>query len=106
MAAAFSAASQAAVPQQRRVDAVGQLPQLVQRVLHVAAELVEHLVGRRPVGVDELLHQADLHREGDQVLLGPVVEVALDLAPGLVGRGDDAEAGGGQLLVALLELLE
>ena len=97
---------QAPVPQQRRVDPVGQLAELVEGVLHVAAQLVQHLVRRRPVGVDELLDQPHLHGQGDEVLLGPVVQVALDLAPGLVGRGDDAQAGGRQLLVAFLELLE
>jgi hypothetical protein len=40
------------------------------------------------------------------VLLGTVVQVALDRPPGLVRRGDDAQPGGPQLGVALLQLLQ
>jgi len=36
----------------------------------------------------------ELKGQRDQPLLGPVVELALDAAAGLVGRGDDPRAGG------------
>ena len=43
--------------------------------------------------VDQLLGQAQLHRHRDEVLLGAVVEVALELAALGVAGGDDARAG-------------
>ena len=40
------------------------------------------------------------------MLLRAVVQVALDAPARLVGRGDDAQPGGLELLVALLQRLE
>ena len=53
-------------------------------------------IGRRlrRVGRRQLAGEAELHRHRHQVLLGAVVQVALDLAAGLVGGGDDPGAGG------------
>ena len=50
--------------------------------------------------------QADLDGHGHQVLLGAVVQVAFDLAAGVVRGGHDAGPGGPQLLVALAQLVE
>ena len=50
--------------------------------------------------------QADLDGHGHQVLLGAVVQVALDLAAGVVGGGHDAGPRGPQLQVALAQLVE
>ena len=105
-AAVRNASAEAAVAQQRRVDAVRELAQLGQRRLHVAAQLLEHGLDRLRVALDELAGEADLHRERDEVLLRAVVQVALDPAPRLVGRGHDAQPRRLELLVALLQRLE
>ena len=52
------------------------------------------------------LVEAQVHRQGDEVLLGAVVEVALDLAALGVAGGDDAGTGGAQVLVGALQVLE
>ncbi len=54
-----------------------------------------------PVGGNIGLRGARRQRERDQPLLGTVVQVALDPAAGLVRRGDDPPARGGQLRPAL-----
>ena len=53
------------------------------------------------VGGHQRLCGAGLQGEGDEFLLGAVVQVAFDAAAGLVGGGDDAGAGGGELGVEL-----
>ena len=85
---------------------MGQLAELLHRVLQLAAELVEDELGLLGIGVGELAGQPHVHRQRDEVLLGPVVQVALDLAPGLVGRGDDAGARGLQLARLAPHLVE
>ena len=52
---------------------------------------------RRRVGVEQLAGQPELDGHRDEVLLGAVVEVALDPAAALVGGGDDAGPGGDEL---------
>jgi hypothetical protein len=47
------------------------------------------------------LGRAQREAERDQALLGAVVQVAFDAAPGLVGSGDDPRAGGGELGAAV-----
>jgi hypothetical protein len=47
------------------------------------------------------LGQAQLEAERDQSLLGAVVQVALDPAPGVVGGGDDPGPGRGELGAAV-----
>ena len=84
-----------------RVDAPGQLAQLVhgrRRLLGQGVELRVQLVRARGHG---RLRRPQLHREGDQPLLGAVVQVALDPAAGVVGRGDDPGPRRGQLGLAL-----
>ena len=61
------------------------------------------MVGSRP---EHPPGQADLDRHGHQVLLGAVVQVALDLATRVVGRGDDTGPRGPQLEVPLAQLVE
>ena len=88
-----SASAQAAVHQQRRVDAVREVAQLLHRLLEVARRS-----GRASsfacvgVAVGELAGEPHAHRERDEVLLRAVVQVALDPAPLGVGRLDDAGA--------------
>ena len=69
--------------------------------LHVALDLVDHRhrVGR--VVLDGVVGEAELDGERDEVLLGAVVQVALELAPLGVAGGDDAGPRVLQLLVAL-----
>ncbi len=81
---------QSAVDEERRVDAVGEVPQLLDGVLHAPGQHLEHLRRCRGVVGEDVPGQAEVHGKGDQVLLSPVVEVALDLAALGVGGGDDA----------------
>jgi len=80
---------QAALGQDRRVDAAGELAQLLQRPIHAGGDPVQ--LGRQLLqpGRDRRLGGAELQGQRDQPLLGPVVQVALDAAAGLVGGGDD-----------------
>ena len=97
---------QAGVHEERWVDAVGQVAELLDGVLHGLAERVEHLGGGFGVVGEDVLGEAEVHRQRHQVLLGAVVEVALDLAPlGVSGR-DDAGPRGAQVLVGALQVLE
>ena len=97
---------QPGVHEQRRVDAVGQVAQLLDGVLHRVAERVEHLGGRLRVVGEDVLGEPQVHREGHEVLLGAVVEVALDLAALGVAGGHDAGARGAEVLVGPLQVLE
>ena len=93
--------SQPALGQQHRVDAAGQLAQLVQRAGRLADQRVQlrrQLVG---LGRHRRLRRAQAQGEGDQPLLGAVVQVALDAAPGVVGGGDDPRPRRGELGVEL-----
>ena len=97
---------QPAVHQQRRVDAVREVAQLLHRLLEVGRDLVEHLLGGVGVGVGELAGEAGAHRERDEVLLRAVVQVALDAAALEVGGLDDAGAGAAQLVGLAPDLVE
>ena len=65
-------------------------------------------ISQRGLGValGQLAGQADVHGQRHQVLLGAVVEVALDLAPGRVGGGHDAGPGRLQLVGLAPHLVE
>ena len=69
-----------------RVHAMGEAAQLVDRLLGVGAQLAQRppeLIVRHRLG----LRVGQPHPQRDQPLLGPVVEVALDLSPpGVRGR--------------------
>ena len=77
---------------------MGQGAKFLDGVLQALAQLVEDLQRPLRVGLGQPPGQADVDGQGHQVLLGTVVEVALDLAPGGVRGGHDARPG-------LLELL-
>ena len=97
---------QAAVGEQRRVDAVGELAQLLERRCQVAAELLEDRRRLRRVRPRQFARQPHAGHERDQPLLRAVVQVALD-APALrVRRRDDARAGGPELLGLARDLVE
>ena len=83
-------------------DPVRQRAQFGDRPLQVALDLVDHRQGVGRVVLDGVLGEAQLHRKGDKMLLGAIVEVAFQLAPlGVAGR-HDASPRVLQLLVALL----
>ena len=77
-----------------------------ERLLRVAAQLFEHRAERRRVRLEQLAGEPELHRQRDEVLLRAVVEVALDLAARLVGRGDDARTRHAQLVVGDAQIVE
>ena len=78
------------VGQEGRVNAMGQGAKLLDGVLQALAQLVQDLERRLRVGFGQLSSQPDVHGQRHKVLLGAVVEVPLDLAPGGVGGGHDA----------------
>ena len=89
LAAARERLDQPAVDEERRVDPVRQLAQLLDGLLDLAGELVEHLQARFLVVDDDVPGQAQVHRQRDEVLLGAVVQVALDPTAFGVAAGDD-----------------
>jgi hypothetical protein len=52
---------------------VGELPQLLERLLGVAPEALHHRLGLDRVGVRELAREPEVHHERDEVLLRAVV---------------------------------
>jgi hypothetical protein len=94
---------QALVGQQWGVDAAGQVPQVIERgpefVLELDCQLPDAV--RVPGGV---LQQAELDREGDELLLCPVVQVTFDLPPLGVLCFYQPAAGGSQLVDRSLQL--
>ena len=97
---------QAAVHEQRRVDPVREVAQLLHRVLEIGRDLVEHLLRGVGIGVGELSREPRAHRQRDEVLLRAVVQVALDAAPFEVGGLDDAGTGAPQLVGLTSDLVE
>ena len=83
---------QSAVHQQRRVDAVREVAQLLHRVLQVVTDLLEDLLRGVGIGVGELTRQIHVDGQRDQVLLRAVVQVALDGTALRVAGFDDARA--------------
>ena len=80
------------IDQQRRVDTVSQVTQLLHGLLQIVAQLVEHLAGRGGVRASQLSGKPQFHRERDEMLLRPVVQVAFDLTAAGVGGRDDARS--------------
>src|SRR5207247_8954925 len=74
------------VCEQGRIDAVCEIAQFLEGVVHGGGQGVEHM--RRPleVGVKHRPREFYLDTESDDMLLSPIVKVALDLAAGLVRR--------------------
>ncbi|HEY7926837.1 MAG TPA: hypothetical protein VIG86_05370 [Candidatus Dormibacteraeota bacterium] len=79
---------QTLVGEERRVDATRQVTQSIERFISVPLELGQDRPG--PVGVLQRLHlrQPKLDLERDEVLLGTIVQVALDPAPFTILRRD------------------
>ena len=94
--------AQAAVDEDRRGDAARQGPQLLQRLLGLGDRVGQRLPGRFRPAVEVMLGTAQLHRQPDQPLLGPVVDVPLEPAQrGRLGRhrGDSLRPGPVPLLL-------
>ena len=83
--------------EERRVDPLCKLRRVGERLLHVASHLLEELLRRSRIGVQQSIRQLQVDRERDQPLLGPVVELALDQAPVGIGGEDEPLAGRLQL---------
>jgi hypothetical protein len=74
----------------RRADAAGELAQLLDRLGQTRDHRVQRRLCLSPACLVELvLDVAELEAERDEALLRSVVEVALEAAALLVGRGDD-----------------
>jgi hypothetical protein len=54
--------------------------QLVERLVHLVLEDVQAIRPARGIAPDELLRQLELDPQGDEALLGAVVQIALDAA--------------------------
>ena len=80
------------------MDAARELAQLLEALGELLAGLVQDLRGGRRVVRDARPREAHLERDGDEPLLGAVVEVALEAPAGGVAGLDDARARGGQLV--------
>lgn len=96
---------QAVGGKQRRVDAMGKLSQRQDRFVGLGAELGDYtgrLAGPFLLGQRLGQRQTDLH--GDQLLLGTIVEVALEATPLVVLGTDQALSGGPQLLHVVQQL--
>ena len=96
----------AAVEQQRRVDALCELADLIDRLLGGAAGALEHGARLRRLGVDEVGGEPQVHDHSDQLLLRAIVNVALDPPALGVGRADDACARGAELVGLAAQFVE
>ena len=76
------------------MDHAGDLAQLVHRTGQPGGDPVEL---RAELGRHRRMRRPRLQRQGDQPLLGTVVQVTLDPPARLVGGGDDPRTRGGQL---------
>ena len=69
-----------------------EVAELLHRLGDRPGQLVQDRLCLGRVGFDQTLGRAQVRRQPDQVLLRPVVQVALDPAPLGVGGGHDARA--------------
>jgi hypothetical protein len=78
------------VLEHRGMQAAGELAQLLHPLGQLGAGRGHERLGRRGVAPDAGLDQLELEREGDEPLLGAVVQVGLEPAPLGVARRDEA----------------
>ncbi len=76
--------------QERRVDPVREVAQIVRRRVDLVGDLGDQLLVLLVAG---LAHQPDLHPKRDQALLGALLEVALQAPPLLLSDGQEARPG-------------
>ena len=91
------------VAEDGRMDAARELPQLLDGGLRLLARLRDQLEGALGVAREAGLGDAERHGHRDHPLLRAVVQVALDAAALLIGRGDDALARGPQVVDPLAQ---
>src|SRR4029079_11345563 len=97
---------EALLREQRWVDAQAERRQRVERLADLLVELAEERSGVRGIPAHEPPGEAELHREGHQVLLGAIVGVALQPAALVVLRGDDPLPRRAELGRPRLDLLQ
>src|SRR6266498_4574134 len=73
-----------------------ELAHVLEHSFEVAADPLEASVRIRELSRDPRTDRLQIQTEGDEPLLGPVVEVALDAPPCFVASGDDSCARGDQ----------
>ena len=96
---ASSAGTEAAVGEDRGVDAARQLAQLVERARELGLGLLEQPGNRVGAPLERALGEPQLQGERDEALLRAVVQVALEAAALGVAGAHDARARGRQLVV-------
>ena len=104
--AALDRLDDAVVRQHRGMDARGELAQVLQRLARLDLQVDERLAEPARVAGQLAARQADARDQRDELLLGAVVDVALDLAPRRLLRSDDPRARGGELVGLHLDRLE
>ena len=85
----FQRHAQSFVGKQRWIDAARQVAQRLERLVGIGLQLIERLLRTDGVPSEEHLGEPDLHLDGDEMLLGAVMQVALEAAALLVLRGDE-----------------
>ncbi|GAA0928967.1 hypothetical protein GCM10009554_10980 [Kribbella koreensis] len=85
------------------MDAPGELTQFVERGGELASGVGELGPYFRVLGRYRCLARAELKGKRHESLLGPVVQIAFDPAPGPVGGRDDPDPRAGQLPPSLLD---
>jgi len=70
---------EALVGKQGWIDPASEVSQVLEGIACVRLNLIEHATFRSFILPDHRGRQPHLHRECDELLLGPVVQVALDL---------------------------
>ena len=83
--------------EQRRVDAPGKLPQIVQCLIGILLELSQDRTGLA-LRLGGRLRQPDFDLQCDQVLLGAVVQIALEPAALLILRADQPLTRGAKVV--------
>jgi hypothetical protein len=78
------------VGEERRIDAPREVAQIVESSFGVSLDVAEQFGALGGIPFSQLLGEPGLDGKGDQLLLGAVVEVALDPPSLLVLRGDES----------------
>ena len=83
------------------MKAAGELAELLERDLQVVAHVREHCLRGGRILAQGFLGDSQVHGEGDEPLLGTVVQIAFESAALSHACFDDARARSGQLVVCL-----
>lgn len=88
------------------MDLLCELHRLVERLLHVASQLVEKLLGGGRITVHQSAGELQVDGQGDEVLVHAIVEVALDRATIVVSGLDETLPGSAQVRDLAAQALE